>query len=372
MSITQANLTSVSIDVAAKMLEIAIKNFQQGTVSSHTNVCLHGSPGLGKSSIVRQVAQKLGMKLIDLRLSAMQESDVLGIPYTVNGIMKFSTPEWWPEDDGWYILFLDELKSAPAAVQTAAYRLILDRSIQNGKVLSKKVFIVAAGNMKEDRTGAKDMLPAAANRFGLHLTIDKNKALEPFLDYAMRNGFSRDLVGFLSWKREAIYGDIGVEAAFPTPRTWEEVNKHLSIPEFANDLELLQIAVAGAVGNEYAMHFTGYMENSKYLPDWKAIRTGQSGYKYDFPTGNVALEFSLSVSAAFELLSIFPDAPGGSIDEEYLKRLVDVVISKLQREMLITMFRTCKRDMRKAGMILQHPLTREYWNQVRSAITGKG
>lgn len=358
------NLNIVGIDTAKNLMHAVIKHRLDTNVQrDFINICLHGSPGLGKSSIVQQLAEDLEMRLIDLRLSAMQESDVLGIPYVYQGEMKFSTPEWWPDESKPTILFLDELKSAPPAVQTAAYRLILDRSIQNGSVLPNNVFIIAAGNLKEDKTGARDLLPAAANRFGLHLLINRELAAEPFLNYAVNKGFDRTLIGYLEWKKDAIYGEIGQEAAFATPRTWEDVNKYLKIPSFTTKgaETTLTTVIAGAVGNAAAMDFMAYRENAHLLPDWNRIRNGDKSYNYTVSRGDGAVEYAVATGLAFEMLEAMRDEKRDDV-----KNLASVIFPMLSNEMVIVCFRTMKRDMSVATRMFTYEAILPYWDKVKS------
>lgn len=355
-------LNLVDIKEAKQLLSMAISTQTSGMSKKHLNVCLHGSPGIGKSSIVAQVAEEFGFTLIDLRLSAMEASDVLGIPYTFNGVMKFSTPEWWPTGDVPTILFLDELKSAPPAVQTAAYRLILDRSIQNGSVLPHNCIIVAAGNLKEDKTGARDLLPAAANRFGMHLIIDKKRAVEPFLDYAINKGFHRSVIGFLSWKREAIYGDIGNEAAFATPRTWEDVSNILASPIIQNDTVLRNIALGAAVGTEAAYDIGGYLDNEKHLPNWSRIREGDESYEYSIPRGDMCLEFAVATNLAIEILESLRAEATDEVNN--LAKL----LRDLGDDMLILMFKTLKRDLKVGIRALSNATIKPYWDKVKGNI----
>lgn len=42
---------------------------------------LHGSPGIGKSTIIREFAHSRGMELIVLMLSQIEATDLRGIPY---------------------------------------------------------------------------------------------------------------------------------------------------------------------------------------------------------------------------------------------------------------------------------------------------
>lgn len=360
---TMTSINTVDIERAKQLISIVVSNTLSGTINKHCNICLHGSPGLGKSAIVAQVAEENNMRLIDLRLSAMEASDVLGIPFTHDGVMKFSTPEWWPTGDVPTILFLDELKSAPPAVQTAAYRLILDRSIQNGRILPDNCVIIAAGNMKEDKTGARDLLPAAANRFAMHLIIDKKLAAEPFLNYAVTRNLNRSLVGYLTWKKESIYGQIGEEAAFATPRTWENVSFLLNTPELADDDVLRNIAVAGAVGSSEAMSLAGYLENEGRLPDWEKLRKGDSSYTYEIPMGDTCLEYAIATGMAFELLDAITNQ---KLNE--CENLANALMSGLGQDMKIVMFKTLRRDPKAAIRSLGIPALRKEFDEIKQYV----
>lgn len=86
-----------------------------------------GSPAVGKSSIIHQIAQEYNLKVIDMRLSQCDPTDLLGLPMLTTGRADFAPPLTFPiEGDpipegysGW-ILFLDEFSSAPRGVQAAA------------------------------------------------------------------------------------------------------------------------------------------------------------------------------------------------------------------------------------------------------------
>lgn len=88
---------------------------------------LKGSPGVGKSQIVHQIAAQYGLKVIDLRLSQCDPTDLLGFPQINNGKADYAPMSTFPiEQDkiptgfnGW-LLFLDEMSSATPAVQAAA------------------------------------------------------------------------------------------------------------------------------------------------------------------------------------------------------------------------------------------------------------
>lgn len=367
---SQMLMNEVDLSIAYELIKSAVQNdlYNLANVDDgeypHTNICLHGSPGVGKSAIVKQIARELNMGLVDLRISGMDESAILGVPYVFSdGLMYYSTPQWWPKDGDTrpYILFLDELMGAKPHQQVAALRLLLDRSIHNGKKLPDNWIIIAAGNLKSDKTGAGDLLPAASNRFGMHLLIDKTKCLEPFLDYAVTKGFNRHIVGFLSWKKEAIYGEIVPGQPFATPRTWESVNRHMNNPNLSDDT-LRGIAYASAVGSEKALQFKGYLETVDRLPDWEKIKAGDEDYHYTLPVGELCVEFQVGTGLAYEIL----ESLRNDKDDE-IKNLCGLV-SRLGKDIKVLMFKTMNRDFNTASKLFRHNTLRAEFDSVKQYI----
>jgi hypothetical protein len=93
---------------------------------------LWGTRGVGKSSIVRQVADHFDVPLVDLRLTTIEPVDIRGAIYADDDLAKtvWFPPEFLPSPDqpnG--ILFLDELTAADQRLQISAYSLILDRRV---------------------------------------------------------------------------------------------------------------------------------------------------------------------------------------------------------------------------------------------------
>ena len=52
------------------------------------------SPGMGKSDIIRTIATKFKLKVIDFRVSQCEPVDMQGYPGVVNGRMTFHIPEY--------------------------------------------------------------------------------------------------------------------------------------------------------------------------------------------------------------------------------------------------------------------------------------
>lgn len=136
-------------------------------VSKHQiSTMIWGAPGIGKSSIVAQIAQDYDLD-VDVRLSQLAPTDLRGLPVAKNGISKWYPPEFLPRNSKG-ILFLDELNMAPPAMQGVAQQLILDRRVGSYTV-PEGWYVWAAGNRKKGQMGQ------------LAILIQKERQLQKFL-----------------------------------------------------------------------------------------------------------------------------------------------------------------------------------------------
>ena len=118
-------------------------------------VMIWGPAGIGKSSIVSQVAAAHELAFVDVRLSQLAPTDLRGLPVPDGKVSRWLPPEFLPQG-GTGVLFLDELNMAPPTLQGVAQQLILDRRV-GSYVLPDGWFVWAAGNRKEDRAATFDM-----------------------------------------------------------------------------------------------------------------------------------------------------------------------------------------------------------------------
>ena len=89
-----------------------------------------GAPGLGKSSILRQAAEKRGIGFIDVRLAQREPVDIRGLPVPGPDGVKWLVASEWPRDpDSRGIILFDEITAVDRSLQVAAYEFILDRRL---------------------------------------------------------------------------------------------------------------------------------------------------------------------------------------------------------------------------------------------------
>ncbi len=222
-------------------------------------IMMWGAPGIGKSDIVKQIADSEGRQVIDIRLPLWEPTDIKGIPYynSAENNMVWASPAELPTDPkSNAIVFLDELNSAAPAVQAAAYQLILNRRVGQYH-LPEGVSIVAAGNRDSDKGVTYRMPAPLANRFvHIELRVD----FEDWLQWATNQHIHADVVGYCTFAKQDLYDfdPRGSSRSFATPRSWSFVSQLLSddLPE-----STLTDLVAGCVGEGLAVKFMNHRKN---------------------------------------------------------------------------------------------------------------
>jgi ATPase family associated with various cellular activities (AAA) len=226
-----------------------------------------GAPGIGKSSIVAQLATTHQLQFIDIRLSQLAPTDLRGLPVAAAGVSKWFPPEFLPQQ-GSGILFLDEINMAPPAMQGMAQQLILDRRV-GSYVVPDGWFVWAAGNRKEDRAGVFDMPAPLANRF-LHLQVEPD--FESFKTYALEQGIHEQIIAFLCFRPSLLHKIDPHQPAWCSPRSWM----------MASSLHDNGLDLAPAIGIAASAEFQAFITTYQLLPDLLPILEG-NGSHIPFP-----------------------------------------------------------------------------------------
>jgi hypothetical protein len=256
---------------------------------------IHGPVGVGKSDLIKQVALEGKRKVIDLRLSQLDISDLRGIPFLDSSktTMNWAVPSCLPtdpEDDS--ILFLDEFNCATPSVQATAYQLVLDRKIGD-YTLPAKVSVVAAGNRDSDRGVTFKMATPLLNRF-VHIEI--KYCSNAWLDWARKNNIHSAIIKFIEEEPKALFTlskepHTFKDRAFATPRSWasvdaclkelaptEEALRDLALKDYSygNNSPLLIEAVSSCISRNSAAAFINWikynLKDSKHISISKYLK----------------------------------------------------------------------------------------------------
>lgn len=147
-----------------------------------------------------------------------------------------------PEHKQGWMLFLDEFNQATKSVQSASYKLILDR-MTGQKKLHEKVVITAAGNLATDRAIVNVLGTAMQSRV-VHIEMEINQRV------AGRRGFEAKLrptdhwlLGPVPIKVDDLRSEPhGQNVCSAAPCTWEFMNRLLSVTDVTDDRVALTVA----------------------------------------------------------------------------------------------------------------------------------
>lgn len=247
-------------------------------------VLLTGHPGVGKSALAGDLARRLGLPLVDVRLAQREPAEICGIyfPDAAREALVQLAPPWAAAVcDRPALLFLDEINAAVTRLhQAAAYQLVLERRV-GPRPLHPETRIVAAGNLLEDGHVVSPLSPALHNRF-VHLQLEP--CTQAWLLWADRQGLAPEVLAyFRSRPRRAdeLLFALADDGPFPSPRSWTMAGRLLA-QSTGEDARAL---VAACVGAAAAEDFEAFLSLYRRVDPASVVKGAQS---LDFRRGRNA------------------------------------------------------------------------------------
>ncbi len=276
-------MTTGSQAVAVEALAVA--------VAARVPVLLWGAPGTGKTSVIRAMAGAMGWPCETVIASIREPSDFAGLPVVVGDGVRFAPPGWARRLHlaGWGLLFLDELSTAPPAVQAALLRVVLERVVGD-LALPDEVAVVAAANPPEQAADGWDLSAPLANRLcHLNWEVDPYTVADglaggwgtpvvPVLPdgWAVEAAIARGLVAAFLHVRPALAVAPPTDASsagrgWPSPRTWEMAARLWAASGAAGvTTEARSALVRGAVGDGAGVELLAWITEMD-LPDPEVV-----------------------------------------------------------------------------------------------------
>lgn len=261
-------------------------------VSADLPVLLLGEPGIGKTAALNQLADALELPLTTVIASVHEPSDFSGLPVVGDDPARqgvpMAPPDWAVRlvRAGRGLLFLDELSTAPPAVQAALLRVVLERRV-GALTLPPGVRIVAAANPRSSAADGWELSAPLANRF-VHLqwTYDHETVvrglggtwptailptLAPDRLHDAVTFARRAVCGLLTARPKLVHQLPGNEARrggpWPSPRTWEMTLRLIAFATAAGACrEVLSVLVRSTVGDGPGLELLASLDRMD-LPD---------------------------------------------------------------------------------------------------------
>lgn len=250
-------------------------NLMKLYVSADKPVLLRANHGIGKSTIVYDLAKELNLPVVERRLSQMSEGDMTGIPRhrTIKynnqeyEVTKFAPTDWIMECVMHpRILFLDEIDRAILELRQAAFQLLDSKSF-NGLKLHPGTRVIAAingGPNSNDSYQVSNLDPAELSRYSV---IDILLDVPIWLKWAKRNQLHNSIIKYISEDNSKLAhnGVFNPDVVYPCPRSWHRLSDVLFKYEELNDEKSNVLNISQSfVGYDIASAFYKY-----YIKEYK-------------------------------------------------------------------------------------------------------
>ena len=329
-----SDVRTVNSTEARELLKIA-------AIKRKRPVFLWGPPGIGKSELVADIGTELDALVIDLRMALLDPTDLRGIGFynPQTNTMDWAPPVDLPTEEQaarykLIILFLDEMNSAPPAVQSAAYQLILNRKIGQYK-LPDNVAIIAAGNRETDKGVTYRMPAPLSNRF---VHFEMRVDFDSWVTWAVTHDIHPDVIGYLSDHKVDLFdfSPTSSSRSFATPRSWTFVSEILE--EQMDEKQVMDV-ISGTVGEGIAAKFNGHRKWSGQLPKASDILDGKVK---DLSVKEISAQYTLIVNLCYELKERFENnqRKNDKTWHGYADNMLRYVMDNLGTELIIMGMRT--------------------------------
>lgn len=266
-----------------------------------------GAAGVGKTSIVKEVASALDRELWYVNWNGTSPNEVLGygMPNHETGDMPFAAPPDLPTlkrvGDKPCVLFIDEFPDCEAAIQALARSLYPATGVMRigTHILGSDILVVVAGNRKSDgvRNARVEEAPMTNRCYKVTLVSDLGDWLDwidtrpdllavgshipAFLKFGTTTGEGSD-----HFHPGAPVPFDGVP--FPSPRSWCSAIDAEVVR--GSDARLHNILLRGCVGDRAASAYVGFLSLVDRLPDIQLLKANPDAFVV--PTG-VAEQYAL-------------------------------------------------------------------------------
>lgn len=287
-------------------------------------IFLLGAPGIGKTAIMEQIAQELGIALVAYSMTHHTRQSALGLPFIekkIYGGQEYSVSEYTMSEiiasiydtmeksgvkEG--ILFLDEINCvsetlAPSMLQFLQYKTFGRHKVPDGWV------IVTAGNPPEYNKSVREFDVVTMDRLKV-LPVEADYRI--WKEYAVERGVHGAVLNYLDLKKEHFYVMEMTTAgrSYVTARGWEDLSEILKLYE-EEELKVEESLVEQ------------YVRNPKVVKEFTAYYDLYNKYKRDY-----RIEDILSGNPSVNALARAKEAP---FDERL--SLLGMLLDKVQSEM---------------------------------------
>lgn len=201
-------------------------------------VMLQGKPGIGKTAIVRSIAQKLGFQFFEFALTHIDSADLGGLPVIKHVStekdgkiidipqMSYAVNDWAIQaNESPSILFFDEANRPSDEVINALLKLF-ERHIGLNFKFNENVYMVSAGNLGMEQDGTTvTALDSAMNNRIIHIPF--KMTIKDWADNFAREHVHPLILSFIENHKEHFHMMVKEQDIYASPRSWTMFSDYL-------------------------------------------------------------------------------------------------------------------------------------------------
>lgn len=238
-----------------------LEEILEACVKDKKPLIITSSPGIGKTSIVSQIARKIEIDFVPMYPSNASETDFVGMPIYDRedkkaSFLPFDQLDILISAEKPTLVLLDDFGQARPSIQAACMHLLSERRV-GYRPLSDNVVFVIATNDRGQNAGVNGILEPVKSRAVSIVKLAPN--LDDWVKYAMANDLREEVIAFMKFKPELLndFNPTSELINSPSPRNNEHVSDILNMnlkPKLRNAM------IAGAVGVGYASEFAPFLD----------------------------------------------------------------------------------------------------------------
>ena len=244
---------------------------------------LRGEPGIGKSSMLRAIADRLGYDHAYIDVPNMDLGDVAMpvIDHETRTTKYYPNARFKVHQGKPVVMMLDEFSKGADPVKNMLHPMLEKANPRLGDIsLNSDNVVFLTGNLGSDGVG--DNLKAHTKNRIVELTVAKPTSDE-WIEWAMNSDIEPEVIAWVNRFPQVLasYTDGGQGdnpyifnprkpmGAFVSPRSLETASNIVRTRK-QNDHESIIAALTGAIGESGARDMQAYIEFSDQLPTWEA------------------------------------------------------------------------------------------------------
>ena len=252
-----------------------------------TRFMLRGEPGIGKSSMLTAIADRLGFDHAYIDVPNMDLGDIAMpvIDHETRTTKYYPNARFKVHQGKPVVMMLDEFSKGADPVKNMLHPMLEKANPRLGDIsLNSQNVVFLTGNLATDGVG--DTLKAHTRNRIVEVVVSKPSADE-WIDWAIGRGIEAEVIAWVNQYPHAlasytdpaqadnpyIYQPRKTMGAFVSPRSLETAS-NIVRSRSQNDSDAVIAALAGTVGESAARDIQAYIEFSDQLPTWEAMTTG--------------------------------------------------------------------------------------------------